>query len=199
MYNLPQAGILPQELLTKRLLKAGYIQSAVTPGFWQHEWQPIIFTLVADDFGVKYINKTDAGHLLALLMQDYKCDTDWEGTHYIGLTIDWDYKNRKVYLSMQGYIDKALIRFNHTQPHKPQHQPHPHTVPTYGATIQYAKHINQSPAATKAVQKYIMQVVGVLLYYARAVDSTLLVAFSSLASAQAAPTEHTMSLCQVVT
>jgi hypothetical protein len=114
MYGLLQAGILAKELLTKQLLKAGYIQNAVTPGFWEHKRQPIGFTLVVDNFGVKYINKTDAGHLLALLMQDYKCDTDWEGTHYIGLTIDWDYKNRKVYLSMQGYIDKALIRFNST-------------------------------------------------------------------------------------
>jgi hypothetical protein len=34
MYGLPQAKILPQELLPKQLLKAGYIQSAVTPGFW---------------------------------------------------------------------------------------------------------------------------------------------------------------------
>jgi hypothetical protein len=67
VYGLPQAGILTQELLTKQLLKAGYIQSAVTPGFWRHEWQPISFTLVADDFGVKYINKTDAKHLLAVL------------------------------------------------------------------------------------------------------------------------------------
>ncbi len=33
MYGLPQARILAQELITKRLLKAGYIQSAVTPGF----------------------------------------------------------------------------------------------------------------------------------------------------------------------
>jgi hypothetical protein len=122
--------------------------------------QPISFTLVVDDFGVKYINKTDAEHLLAVLKQDYQCDMGWEGTRYLGLTIDWDYKNRKVHLSMLGYINKALVRFNHTQPHKPQHQPHPHMVPTYGATIQYAKHINQSPVATKADQKYIMQVVG---------------------------------------
>ena len=64
---------------------------------------------------------------------------------------------------------------------KPQRQPHPHTLPTYGATIQYAKHINQSPPATKEQQKYIQQVIGVLLYYGRAVYSTLLVALSSLA------------------
>ena len=94
---------------------------------------------------------------------------------------------------MPGYIEKALIRFEHTPPNKPQLQPHPHTVPTYGATIQYAKHIDQSSKATKEQQKYIQQVTGVLLYYGQAVDSTILVTLSSLASAQAAPTE-TMEL-----
>jgi hypothetical protein len=93
MYGLPQARILAQELLTKQLLKAGYTQSAVTPGFLQHKWQPISFTLVEDYFGIKYINKTDAKHLLAVLKQDYECDTDWEGPCYLGLTINWDYKN----------------------------------------------------------------------------------------------------------
>ena len=194
MYGLPQAGIIAQNLLTERLLKAGYTQSKTTPGFWRHTWRPISFTLVVDDFGVKYINKADAEHLLAVLKQDYECDTDWDGTRYLGLTIDWDYKHRKVHLSMPGYIEKALARFNHTQPIKPQYQPHPHTIPSYGATVQYAKHNDQSPAASKDEEKFIRQVVGVLLYYARAVDPTLLVALSTLASAQAAPTAHTMSL-----
>ncbi len=35
---------------------------------------------------------------------------------------------------------------------------------------------------------------GVLLYYTRAVDATLLIALSSLATSQAAPAEYTMSL-----
>ena len=95
---------------------------------------------------------------------------------------------------MPGYIKKALIRFGHTPPNKPQLQPHPHTVPTYGATVQYAKHIDQSSKATKEQQQYIQQVFGVLLYYGGAVYSTILVALSSLASAQAAPTEYTMEL-----
>ena len=95
---------------------------------------------------------------------------------------------------MPGYIEKALIRFGHTPPNKPQLQPHPHTVPTYGATIQYGKHIGQSSIPTKEQQQYIQKVIGVLLYYGRAVDSTILVALSSLASAQAAPTEYTMEL-----
>ncbi len=33
MYGLPQAGIIAQDILTKRLHKAGYRQSKVTPGY----------------------------------------------------------------------------------------------------------------------------------------------------------------------
>jgi hypothetical protein len=57
MYGLLQAGIIAQDLLTKRLNKAAYRQSKITPGYWQHDWQPISFTLVVDGFSVKYINK----------------------------------------------------------------------------------------------------------------------------------------------
>ena len=95
---------------------------------------------------------------------------------------------------MPGYIEKTLIRFGHTPPNRPQLQPHPHTLSTYGATIQYAKCIDQSSKAMKEQQKYIQQVIGVLLYYGQAVDSTILVTLSSLASARAAPTEYTMEL-----
>jgi hypothetical protein len=76
MYGLPQAGIIAQDLLTKRLHKAGYSQSRVTPGYWRHNWRPISFSLVVDDFGVKYINKEDVKHLISVLKQDYEIDTD---------------------------------------------------------------------------------------------------------------------------
>jgi hypothetical protein len=88
MYGLPQAGILAQELLTERQLQAGYTKSTITPGFWRHQWWPISFTLVVNNFGVKYINKADAKHLLAVLKNDYECDTDWDGTRYLGLTLN---------------------------------------------------------------------------------------------------------------
>jgi hypothetical protein len=54
MNGLPQAGIIAQELLEEQLLKAGYCQSKVTPGYWKHDWQPISFTLVVVNFGIKY-------------------------------------------------------------------------------------------------------------------------------------------------
>ena len=76
MYGLPQAGIIAQELLKKGLLKAGYTQSKVTPGYWKHEWRPLSFTLVVDDFCVKYIGAEHVQHLLQVLKQDYEIEED---------------------------------------------------------------------------------------------------------------------------
>jgi hypothetical protein len=64
MYGLPQAGIIAQELLAKRLKEHGYTQSKTTPGLWTHEWRPITFSLVVDNFRVKYIKEEHAQHLL---------------------------------------------------------------------------------------------------------------------------------------
>jgi hypothetical protein len=95
---------------------------------------------------------------------------------------------------MPGYIESALIGFGHELPNKPQMQPHPHTIPTFGATVQYAKATNTYPAAINAEEKYICQVIVPLLYYGRAVNSTILVGLSLLAAAQSKPTTHTFFL-----
>ena len=113
MYGLPQAGIIAQEVLEKGLLKAGYRQSKVTPGYWKHDWRPISFTLVVDDFGVKFVNETDINHLIQTLKQDYEIEEDWEGTWYLGITLDWDYKKHEVHLSMPSYVERALARFGY--------------------------------------------------------------------------------------
>jgi hypothetical protein len=109
MYGLPQAGIIAQDLLTKQLHKAGYCQSKITPCSWGYNWCPISFTLVVDDFGVKYTNKDNVKHLMNVLEQDYTIDTDWDGTQYLGLMLDWNYATQKVHLSMPGYIKTALV------------------------------------------------------------------------------------------
>ena len=192
MYGLPQAGIIAQDLLEKRLATAGYRQSKSTPGYWTHDWRPISFALVVDDFGVKYIGEEHAQHLIDTLKTDYEIEEDWDGNRYLGITLDWDYKKRQVHLSMPGYVEKALARFGHQVPTRPQNQPHKHTIPTYGATVQYAKDEDTSRTLSKDEKKYIQQVLGTFLYYGRAVDSTMLTALSSIASAQAEPTEDTL-------
>ena len=48
-----------------------------------------------------------------------------------------------------------------------------------------------SPKLDEKGKKRIQQIVGSFLYYARAVDPTILMALSAIASQQSAPTEQT--------
>ncbi len=117
MYSLPQAGIMAQELFAKRLKEHGYSQSKTTPSLWKHEWQPIIFSLVVGDLGVKYVSKEHAQNLVQMVQKYYKCSLEEKGEQYCGLTINWDYPGKKVHLSMPLYAKNGLKRF---QPRPPQ-------------------------------------------------------------------------------
>ena len=70
--------------------------------------------------------------------------------------------------------------------------------PIQTAPINYSRNSDElvnepeSPAVGKEDEKYIRQVVGSFLYYARAVDLTILTALSDIASEQSKPTEKTM-------
>eukprot|EP00957_Ditylum_brightwellii_P134953 10289536-Ditylum_brightwellii.AAC.1 len=80
MYCLPQAGILANKLLTKRLALKGYHPYPNMPGLWKHEWRPVTFSLAVDDFGIKYVGRKHAKHFLDVLKQHYKVSEDWSGT-----------------------------------------------------------------------------------------------------------------------
>jgi hypothetical protein len=77
-----------------------------TLGLWKHESQPLTFTLVVDDFGVKYESKDDMDHLIASIKSTYKLAKDWMGNVYCGISLNWDYINQMVDISMPGYIKK---------------------------------------------------------------------------------------------
>ena len=100
MYGLPQLGLIANELLEERLNKHGYQQSKLVPGLWKHDKRPIQFTLVVDDFGVKYTRQEDVEHLKSVIERDYTVTADWTGNRYIGITLDWDYNRQQVHLSM---------------------------------------------------------------------------------------------------
>jgi hypothetical protein len=63
MYGLPQAGILANELLQRNLAKDGYRPTQHTHGLWKHDTHPISFSLLVDNFGVKYVGREHAEHL----------------------------------------------------------------------------------------------------------------------------------------
>ena len=63
MYGLPQSIRITHDDLVKQLETYGYHPPSKTPGTWKQNSQPINFTLVVDDFGVKYLWKENALHL----------------------------------------------------------------------------------------------------------------------------------------
>jgi hypothetical protein len=87
MYGLPQAGILANQLLQRRLALHGYRPVPITPGLWKHDTRDVHFTLVVDDFGVKYTQQADAEHLMKTLTAvGYKVSEDWTGSPSRGIT-----------------------------------------------------------------------------------------------------------------
>jgi endonuclease I len=66
-----------------------------------------------DDFGIKYIGKENADHLLNALKEMYEVTEDCSGKLYCGISLDWDYKKKTVDLSMPGYIANALHKIQH--------------------------------------------------------------------------------------
>ena len=64
IYGLPQSGKLANDYLKEKLRPAGYYEVPHTPGLWKHISRPIEFTLVVDDFGVKYVGREHANHLI---------------------------------------------------------------------------------------------------------------------------------------
>jgi hypothetical protein len=92
MYGLPQAGILANKLLQRNLAKYGYRPTQHTHVLWTHDTRPISFSLVLDDYGVKYVGREHTEHLMACIKKNYSISSDWKGHAYCGLTLDWDYK-----------------------------------------------------------------------------------------------------------
>ena len=191
MYGLPQAGRIANDELVPHLAEHGYIQAEHTPGLFTHLTRPIAFTLVVDDFGVKYVGREHAEHLREVIASKYKMTVDWSGELYLGIRLKWDYVNRTVDMDMPEYINKALQRFAHPLPTRPQHSPHAWTKPQYGAVTQLTAPLDTSPALGKDRIKRLQQIVGVLLYYARAIDASMLVALGTIASTQSKATEMT--------
>ena len=159
------------------------------------ETLPTIFAPCVDNFGIKYLQKDHADHLINALRSNYTISINWEGKNYCGLEFDWNYSKHYVILSMPKYILSALHKFQHPKPARPQDAPHVHLRPDYGTKIQYAREDN-STALSPDDKRVVQSILSTLLYYARAIDSTMLPALNELASKQASPTEEILHACR---
>ena len=159
VWGLPQAGILANKLLRKRLLPHGYYECKHTPGLWRHLTRPISFTLVVDDFGVKYVGREHVDHLIKCIKEKYELTEDWSGDLYCGIKLHWDYIVRTVDISMPGYIKKLLQKYKHKIPTKPQHCPYTPAPKQYGAEPQAPLPIDISPKLSNKEIKDIQRIV----------------------------------------
>jgi hypothetical protein len=118
---------------------------------------------------------------------------DLAGDLYCGINPEWNYAKQWVDIAMPTYGIKNLTQYNHPAPLKPQHCPYTPNPYTYGRDNQATTPSNTSPLLDAAGKKRIQQIVGSFLYYARAVNPTILMALSAIAAQQSAPTEETLA------
>ena len=111
MYGLAPAGRLAQDRLLAHLALSGYTESTDTPCLFKHSTRSTQFTLVVDDFGIKYDSLDDANHLLSCLRELYTITTDFSGSDYVGLTILYDKPARTITVSMPKVVPTCLLRY----------------------------------------------------------------------------------------
>ena len=192
MYGLKQAARLAYNSLKKHLHKHGYFPDKFAPNIWSHKTRKTKFCLCVDDFGVQNFSKDDATHLIQALQEKYIVTTDFSGKNFYGLDITWNYTNGYVDITMDKFVLKTLKKLQHQPSTKKQYAPHKWSKPTYGHNRQFAPPPDASEILDKKETTHVQRVVGSFLYYARAIDNTIITALNEIASMQAKPTSKTI-------
>ncbi len=110
MYGLPQAGILANKLLKKRLACHGSFEVPHMPGLWKHISRPVWFYLCVNYIGIKYFGEDNLKHLFASLQTEtYNIVEDWKGNLYCGITLNWNYAQWYVDIDMSKYVWQQLV------------------------------------------------------------------------------------------
>ena len=79
MPGLKQAGNIANDSLCTHFKKYRYAPVQHTPAIWKHELKNITFTLVVDEFGIKFTRRRDAENLAIAREDLYVITKDWEG------------------------------------------------------------------------------------------------------------------------
>jgi hypothetical protein len=101
---------------------------------------------------------------------------------YCGINLKWNYDKGYVDFAMPQYVMKQLTHYAHPTPNNPQHCPYSPNPITYGKDNQAPAPANESHHLNNAGKKCIQQDVGSFLYCAHAVNPTILMALSDIAT-----------------
>ena len=185
MYGLPQAGRLANDQLIKFLAPHGYKPCALTPGLWKHKLvtshSPLSST--TSEFDIPHApRRTSHQHTKGRVRSQPRLD--WKSL----LRFD-----PRVGLPCP-YLRRLHARLHRACPpsFRPEHAPHSWQRPNYGAKTQFAVAPDESPSLDAADKTRILEVLGTLLFYARAIDLTLLTAIGELATEHSQATQTIM-------
>ena len=92
---------------------------------------------------------------------------------------------------MPNYLRKFLDRLQHPKPKRPKYAPHCWSVPAFVKRLQMAPDPDKSNLINKNATKRIHSIVGIMLYYARSVDPTMLSPINEILRVQSRPTQDT--------
>ena len=145
---------------------------------------------------MKYSRQKDAKHLLSVLEKEFTAaSTNWEGALYCGITLEWNYEEIWLDISMPGYIQKVLPKYKHESPPRPQ-SPYVIAPKKYSKDTHDQLPLDESPTFYKEKIKKIQGVVGSILFYACSVDSTSLVGLNTISMQQTSATENTLKITE---
>ena len=135
--------------------------------------------------------KDDVEHLLEAIKANYPVKVKMEPDQYVGIDLKWDYNKRELICSMDGYVVLALKEFGIQKPKQTYYGPSLFTKPKYGERVQYTS-VDTTRALTMMEIKFIQQVTGKFLFYARAVDNTMMHTLNNIATSTINSTEQTL-------
>mmetsp|Transcript_24396 Transcript_24396/g.28745 ORF Transcript_24396/g.28745 Transcript_24396/m.28745 type:complete len:122 (-) Transcript_24396:188-553(-) len=105
--------------------------------------------------------------------------------------IAWKYisKRKQFDFSMLQYVSTALHKYRHTHLSRSNYAPHAWNKPVEGSHLQFLLDCDTSPCPSSQTHS-IQEIIGTFVYYAIAVDLSVLVTLHSIELFQSKPTEE---------
>ena len=193
LYGHAVAGRLSNKELVKLLKIAGYHESDLVPCLFKHESRKIVFSLIVDDLGVKYVNNEDIQHLIDAISPRWKVKYNPTGDKYIGMNLKWSYdpENPSVEISNGETVPKSLARFDKDNSIKRRKTPSKYVPPVYGSNDidteieSIAKHVPE-------MKNFVQSTNGTYLFYGRIIDYSILEQTNTIGQSQGNPTTDTI-------
>ena len=174
MYGLKQDSRLTFDNLGKLLAPYGYFPVQESPGLWILHNCLTVLTLCVDDFGIKAISLDCLHHPINAIKLYFKLSINWGRHNYRGLTSDWSYAKKYVYISMPGYIPTAQYKFQHKPSAHDQDARQTWNKTIYVKQIQLSTQQNSAPKINSADTNCVQSVNSNLFNYVCTVHPNML-------------------------